>query len=750
MAFIDKKDPVVLNIKLTSKGRELLSTGKLNFKYFGIGDSEIDYVFNKVSGLDTIKYNILRPADKNPNQLSFIMKNLSGDTLNLISNIPSTPTIITNTAPSLGFFTITTDSTSFITDTDHIKQPDVMIMISGVTGGVLLDLYKSPTYIANINEPAIGDLILIKWTNPYGINTTGYTVNTRYPTPYLIYKIEDIASGSLANNNLRIKVDRNLPNFNGITGGSNNIVAGALIYYNYINFTGDTIYNEYSTDYINESTLAFLQNCQCPTITFPFWNMSIVYTEEIDGVQLNQRSYGKYGSNIYGGFVSYIQNQAPVYKKLGIIHYSNSSPSNTYAEELYKNTPVLNLPTIMWHKSVAKTMGLTLKAYGSVKSLTGITKSLNTTYYDLADLGGNIVGKIFNNLKLFVIEDQELLFAISYKSNRSWTLPNYGIGINDDIVFGCPDCAIDFLMLPLSASTIGGSNAAIFIYNIINNIPDDKYGLIGDLILSVSGITSGQLPLVRVLKRGFWIKNLKPDTYYITINDLNAIGCTGKTITIKERPPKLKLYYLTGTSSGLNPDFNITINNPAYITVFQSNIGTTYGTLQRVGYKLYGAADNTIIWQTFASGKVDISLSFSTSYTIVVSDSSGTTFDFRVSKDYVSVGNPLNSNFSINQGYDTGGTYVNIWNYLGVQTPNNPIVGNIEYSLYSLNSVPRYWTITSGANGSVQKAYIQYGQYGQYYNQYYGQYSVGTYNVAIRERKGKIEMFKVIKTITII
>ena len=46
MAFIDKKDPVVLNIKLTSKGRELLSEGNLNFKYFAIGDSEIDYAFN--------------------------------------------------------------------------------------------------------------------------------------------------------------------------------------------------------------------------------------------------------------------------------------------------------------------------------------------------------------------------------------------------------------------------------------------------------------------------------------------------------------------------------------------------------------------------------------------------------------------------------------------------------------------------------------------------------------------------------
>ena len=48
-----------------------------------------------------------------------------------------------------------------------------------------------------------------------------------------------------------------------------------------------------------------------------------------------------------------------------------------------------------------------------------------------------VVGKVFNELKMFVIEDQELLFAMSYKSNRSWTLPDY-TAITQDI----PPCII--------------------------------------------------------------------------------------------------------------------------------------------------------------------------------------------------------------------------------------------------------------------------------------------------------------------
>jgi len=417
MAFIEKKDPVVLNIKLTSKGRELLSEGNLTFKYFAIGDSEVDYEFNSavnaINPLANLPFSsqILRPADKNPNILSFITRDISGSFLNSIDIVPSTPTIIQNTAPTLGFFNITSGSTNFIIDADHVKQPDMMIYISSVTGGTRLEINQSTTYVSNANEPSVGDLLLVKWSNPSGYSTTGYTVDITVPVPYLIYKIQTI-TGSLALDTLVVTVDRELPNFNG-DGGT--IVAGAMAYYNYINYTGDTIYNNYATDYLSESVIAFLQNAQCPSITYPFWNMSIIFTEEIAGVQTTDFKFSQLNTNIMGGFVSYIQNQAPKYKKLGVIHYTNSSPSNTYAEELYKNTPILDIPTIMWHKSSATHLGLRLTAYGSMKTLTGATRSLNTTYYDLADINGVVVGKVFNDLKLFVIEDQELLFAMSYK-----------------------------------------------------------------------------------------------------------------------------------------------------------------------------------------------------------------------------------------------------------------------------------------------------------------------------------------------
>ena len=432
MAFIDKKDPIVLNIKLTSKGRELLSQGTLNFKYYAIGDSEIDYRFSvEVQNSDpeftAFNSNILRPVDKNPNIISFIPKNLSGDPYNLMLNVPYATYVVENQVESIGFFT--SGGTAFITDSNHVKQPDAMVQVNTIAGGLTLTLLKATTYGSSGEEPKIDDLLFIRWThdsNTIG-NTTGYTVKSNYPTPNLFYKIVDV-SGTLAGNDAIVTVDRLLPDFSGM-GLPPTIYAAAMIYYNQINFSGDTAFNMTSTEYLDESVISFLQNSQCPTIVFPFWNMTIVHTEEIAGVQASNLAYTQFKNKAFGGFVSYIQNQAPVYKRLGIIHYTNSSPANVYAEGFNLLTPKLEIPTIMWHKSKTKTLGVTLIASGSSKMLTGTTKSLNLNYYDLHDLNNPsiIVGKVFNDLKIFVIEDQELLFAMSYKSNRSWTLPDYTI-----------------------------------------------------------------------------------------------------------------------------------------------------------------------------------------------------------------------------------------------------------------------------------------------------------------------------------
>ncbi|MFA5366417.1 MAG: hypothetical protein WC333_00640 [Dehalococcoidia bacterium] len=702
MAFIDKKDPVVLNIKLTSKGREQLSRGLLDFKYFAIGDSEMDYQFNsEVEAVDdeyTPFYSqILRPADKNPSLLSFIKKSTTDSEYNEISSIPVTVTPVVNTVQTLGFFNISGNSFSFITDTDHIKQPDVMVLISNVTGGTTLALRKSPQYLANVNEPEPGDYLLIKWTTTYGGDTSGIWTSQYDPKPFLMYKIVDV-SGKLSTNNLTAIVDRELPNFSGMTSGATGITAGALVFYNYVNFSGNTAFNQYSTDFVNESVLAFLENCQCPTVTFPFWNLSIIFTDEIAGVQSGDTKYVNFDSRIYGGFVSYIQGQSPVYKKLGVIHYTNSSPSNTYAEEFGMNDPAklpqIYLPTIMWHKKSEATLGLKLSATGSVKSLSGLT----TSYYDLADEDGNIVGKVFNNLKIFVIEDQELLFAMSYKSNRSWTLPDYTVGVNDSVIVGCAPCTITFNVQTVSPTVIGGSNGWLMIYDIDGNIPGSQ------LILSVTGAT-GMIYFEPIANPNISIKitGLTEGTYYVTVYDLGALGCPTTIVTLSDPTSILSLYDVTGTSNIMNSNFTIapTSGNQYRITI--SGYGDPYGLTPYFIAKPYGTYPvgtypllSDPAWQT--SNIITLPSTPKAKYTIYIRDKGTSTPYLYVQKDYIAIPTPL-LNTTITTSYTSGymGTYISVSNYMTM--PMYALLTGyaaVEISVYKSNSVPLNWVSANG------------------------------------------------------
>jgi hypothetical protein len=119
---------------------------------------------------------------------------------------------------------------------------------------------------------------------------------------------------------------------------------------------------------------------------------------------------------------------------LGVINYTNDSTDNVYAEGFYLNTTILDIPTIMWHKSATPKLGAKfIAASGNGYTLV----DLGIHYYNLVDASNPtaIVGKIFDELKMFLIEDQELLYAMSYKSNRSWTLPQFSLAGGSG---GCP------------------------------------------------------------------------------------------------------------------------------------------------------------------------------------------------------------------------------------------------------------------------------------------------------------------------
>jgi hypothetical protein len=363
-----------------------------------------------------------------------------------LPTVVSNTSVISNTAAERGFFD-TSSGVSIYNTSTFVKNPQIVIDISNATGGTEILVNQSPDYDGSFVEPVVGDYLMVKWANPYLSGTTGNTVVEN--VPYVWYKIEEIVSGDLTTNDLVLGLDKPTPDFNGNGAG---VLSLAYVYPNSNDreVSGDSIQNYYGeyfvTDFIDTATLSFIQNWDCGIgdspcsdgNDVPVWNMSIIFTEDVAGVSSTDFNYDQYYTRELGGFVRYVQQVSPWIKKLGVIHYTNKMPYNTYGEGLVSGAtvPSLQLPTIMWHKETGSTIGLTLSQSGATQTLSG----LSTIYHDLTDQYGNVVGKVFNDLQVFVIEDQELLFAMSYKANRSWTLPEFTAALNASL---CPASDIE-------------------------------------------------------------------------------------------------------------------------------------------------------------------------------------------------------------------------------------------------------------------------------------------------------------------
>jgi len=149
-------------------------------------------------------------------------------------------------------------------------------------------------------------------------------------------------------------------------------------------------------------------------------------------------------------------------KAIAIIHYTNQTIDFFYGEkfalEPYDPTnPTdttgeainfkLHIPWLMWHKSPTCCLGETfyvsppdfiisdteplLKPHYIKSNKNSDMNSPGIRYYFLWDNNKtsangtqpNRVGKVFPDQKIVIIDDEELIAALSYKSNRNWTLP---------------------------------------------------------------------------------------------------------------------------------------------------------------------------------------------------------------------------------------------------------------------------------------------------------------------------------------
>jgi hypothetical protein len=487
MSYIDKQNKTLVRVKLTDKGREQLAKGQLSFNSYIVGDSEVDYDYVKGwsqflpgEGANTGEFyfpeadgnvvtgiysKVLRPKDKQPFFSSFLL-NQSNQflfPLNQQSNIQLIKGIITNEAEDRGFFSGSTAFSGLTaqTSTEFIKEQGT-IDLSAFDGTVDLSTYTKGvlTLSTPLTNTDPNDYIVFRLSNSTlgsisGDSMTAATINQ-------FYNITDI-SGST------IYVDRALPTLSAYSG--------TIITY-YTLPGGDDPINDYyglpsMTAYWNSGTLSFDSSCDTCVENIPVWNMNNVWTENLAGQfkeePTNYHNHELFGSQQYAGTKEYlgyndtleiVESSSkvgslgyidPYQKGISILHYTNSCISNFYGEcfsidEDSGKLLYLDLP-VMWHRRSGGTKSGTTLGMTFVSDTIKKTLSTNNTieYYDLIEYSAMsvdptlplAVGKVFPDLKIVTIDNEELLAAMSYKSNRNYTLPDLSAELITSVSGSC-------------------------------------------------------------------------------------------------------------------------------------------------------------------------------------------------------------------------------------------------------------------------------------------------------------------------
>jgi hypothetical protein len=294
----------------------------------------------------------------------------------------------------------------------------------------------------------------------------------------LTYKIIDICNNYYT-------LDRPTPDFSNFSSGC---FARALVYPP--NMT--TIYDSITPNpHWNQNVINFESLCSTDESDVKIWNMNIPWSENPAGLYdsfykgypyfgsasyIGSKEYFGYMSDsgqtdtsvvyYYNSFDEQVVVQPSEQKAIAIIHYTNKSIDFFYGEKFAfepydSNNPTdttgearnfrLHLPWLMWHKNPECCKGETFwvdppgfdpitfpQIFKEQNILSTKNPDMNMPgirYYQLWDTHPNSdglpsrVGKVFPDSQIIIIDDEEIIAAMSYKSNRNWTLPAPKVGL---------------------------------------------------------------------------------------------------------------------------------------------------------------------------------------------------------------------------------------------------------------------------------------------------------------------------------
>ena len=481
MSYIIKSTSGLINTRLTDVGRRRLSQGNFNVSYFQIGDSEVSYT--AVPGFNLVNNNILMPSFNAQNDTGTPESNkenvkypyyLDGNIGNTygIPYMNSAVEPVYNSAGSKGFFSASTGTNGWdiqVTSAYTITS-NYFLDLSTCNGQniITIDLNTcSPT----TGTPEVNDFIVINYLGDLKTTTCGQIETV----PVLTYKIQNVTPNGASWN---LTLDRSVIDYSYLNLGPGVYYADVYVYPSGMTQLYDTItpLPFWQTDTLNFESPCDVINRENTLI----WNMNIPWTESPAGIFNSvYEDFTKYGSEGYVGtkeLLGYNESSGQtdtgeVYyynsfdekiivspeeqKTIAIIHYTNQDIDNVYGEK-FATVPFdpqnpststglathfkLSLPTLMWHKTTGTTIGADFYIDPpSVNNLCVpyyIKSSVNIDmndpgiryfylYDNNIDSNGNLnrVGKVFPDQQMVVIDDEEIVASMSYKSNRNWTLP---------------------------------------------------------------------------------------------------------------------------------------------------------------------------------------------------------------------------------------------------------------------------------------------------------------------------------------
>lgn len=290
--------------------------------------------------------------------------------------------------------------------------------------------------------------------------------------PILMFKVKEI-------NGTTVTVDRFLPNLSNYGSSS-----GRAIFYpgNFSSYDLPTPFNYWASSVINfesvctpEDGRVKIWNMNIPwsespagtnTATFTFQNFgSVNYlsTKEYYGYSTSNGQIDTSGTSYYNSFGTKIMVKPEDQKSIAIVHYTNNTIINFYGEkfaaEVYDSSDPgatgqarnfkIVLPWLMWHKNSSPRTGAVfyidppgfdsldlLEPFYIQSTKNNDMNNPGMRYYHLYDTNANSmdggrpnrVGKVFPDDKTIIFDDEEIVAAMSYASNRNYTLPAPALG----------------------------------------------------------------------------------------------------------------------------------------------------------------------------------------------------------------------------------------------------------------------------------------------------------------------------------